>query len=143
MIVGFTGTSGGLTPIQASTLQEFLAEGTAMEYMRTFHEGDCVGADHSAAYIINNFRKDVQLVVHPPTNPRKRAFFLPEGCQVMPEAPYLERNHNIVAGCSVLVACPAELSEIVRSGTWATVRYARSNGATIYFVFPDGSLVKE
>ncbi len=38
--------------------------------------------------------------------------------------PPLVRNHKIVDGCDFLIAAPHG-PEILRSGTWATIRYAR------------------
>jgi predicted Rossmann fold nucleotide-binding protein DprA/Smf involved in DNA uptake len=43
----------------------------------------------------------------------------------------LERNHLIVAACDVLNAAPLQDEEILRSGTWATIRYARKAGKTV------------
>lgn len=43
----------------------------------------------------------------------------------MPEAP-LARNRKIVEDCDVLIALPIDKDvEELRSGTWATIRYAR------------------
>ena len=42
---------------------------------------------------------------------------------------------------TVLIAAPAEQEgERLRSGTWATVRYARRLGRRVVLVCPDGSL---
>jgi len=57
--------------------------------------------------------------------------------------PYLARNQDIVDETEVLIAVPAQKKEIVRSGTWATIRRARKAGRLIYFIFPDGRVVKE
>ena len=40
-----------------------------------------------------------------------------------------------------LVAAPKEDEEVVRSGTWATVRYARKAGRVVLVVRPDGTIV--
>ena len=51
---------------------------------------------------------------------------------------YLDRNHDIVDAADVLIAAPSGTTEKRRSGTWATVRYARKLGRTICVVLPDG-----
>jgi hypothetical protein len=53
------------------------------------------------------------------------------------------RNHDIVDETELLIACPGELAEAVRSGTWATVRYARKLGRPIVIFWPDGSVTGE
>jgi len=57
--------------------------------------------------------------------------------------PYLERNHNIVDESELLIACPKSKEEELRSGTWATVRYARKKGVRIILIYPDGSVSEE
>jgi predicted Rossmann fold nucleotide-binding protein DprA/Smf involved in DNA uptake len=39
-----------------------------------------------------------------------------------------------------MIATPHSYVEIGRSGTWATVRYARKAGKPIYLILPDGLL---
>jgi hypothetical protein len=58
-----------------------------------------------------------------------------------PTRPYLARNKDIVDACTILIATPAQNSEIQRSGTWATVRYAKSkyDRSRIVIVRPDGT----
>ena len=48
----------------------------------------------------------------------------------------LERNHDIVDTCDILVAFPAERNEILRSGTWATVRYALKMLKPTVIIYP-------
>lgn len=87
----------------------------------TLHHGDCIGADaqaHDAARALG-----YHIVLHPPTNPSRRAY-----CSADEEAPpleYLARNKRIVESSELLIAGPSG-PERVRSGTWSTVRYARS-----------------
>jgi len=58
----------------------------------------------------------------------------------MPEADYLARNHFIVAYSEELVAAPKSNKEELRSGTWATIRYARKRKRMVTIIYPDGSL---
>lgn len=140
MILGFTGTQGDVTPAQADTLQRVLESFRFTE----FRHGDCVGADalgHQIALKIKNAdegRVTPYIAIHPPDDEKKRAF-----CQgadvILPAEPYIQRNHSIVNHSEVLIAVPSTANEQLRSGTWATVRYARSAGLLIIRVNPDGS----
>ena len=51
---------------------------------------------------------------------------------------YLERNHDIVDETDMLIATPGEEQEVQRSGTWATIRYARKQKRTILTIYPSG-----
>lgn len=139
--VGFTGTQQGMTDEQKARVDLLLAELThdAVE----FHHGDCVGADEEAHDIADNHSVDI--VIHPPDNDSKRAFCT--GGEVMEPKPYLERNRAIVDATSILIACPNG-SERMRSGTWATVRYARTKiyargNQLTYIVTPSGEIKRE
>jgi arginase family enzyme len=83
---------------------------------------------------------EVPVTLHPPTNSEFRSFVWTSadlGDVVCVEKNYLERNEDIVRDTDFLIACP-EGSEVMRSGTWATVRYARKKGRTIVVFWPDG-----
>lgn len=137
MKVGFTGTQRGLTDPQYDALWNILYEEDWWEPPCEFHHGDCIGADdvaHSHADVIGAYN----LIVHPPSNSSKRAFC--RGNETRKPKPYPQRNHDIVDETQVLVACPGEDHEVVRSGTWATIRYARKRGREIHIIFPDGSV---
>jgi hypothetical protein len=49
---------------------------------------------------------------------------------------YMERNHDVVHACDFLLALPGTDHEVVRSGTWATVRYARKIARGYQVVLP-------
>ena len=55
----------------------------------------------------------------------------------------LARNRRIVASVDELVACPRGFTEELRSGTWATVRYAREAGIPRTIIWPDGTTTRE
>ena len=44
---------------------------------------------------------------------------------------YLVRNMNIVNQSDVLIAAPKEEVEVLRSGTWSTIRKARNKGLQV------------
>ena len=100
------------------------------------HHGDCIGSDKQANDIAHC--RGLKVVVHPPTNPSNRAFC--NGHIIHPPKDYIRRNHDIVDATERLVAAPATMSEELRSGTWATVRYARRTGKPVSLVFPNGSV---
>lgn len=102
-----------------------------------FHHGDCIGADRDAQEIANE--DGWYTVSHPPEIQTKRAFT--ENDRTEPRKPYLDRNHDIVYETEMLIACPKEDTEQLRSGTWATVRYARKQGKPVRIIRPSGHIV--
>jgi len=48
------------------------------------------------------------------------------------------RNHKMVDSAGVLLATPKEDHEVLRSGTWATIRYAYKKNKQVVLVWPDG-----
>jgi hypothetical protein len=105
-----------------------------LEWDDIVHHGDCIGAD--ADFHTIALSRGLSIVIHPPENPVKRAYCSPG--QVMRPKPYLDRNHDIVDSCTLLIACPSTDEEEVRSGTWATIRYARKVSRTRIIVYPSG-----
>lgn len=101
-----------------------------------FHHGDCINADVLGAREakLRNFF----VVAHPPLNEVYRAFSEDNDICKEPKE-YIDRNHDIVDSSRMLIAVPGTMHEVLRSGTWATVRYARKLERPIYFAYPDGS----
>lgn len=142
MKIGFTGAQVGMTKAQKVEFQEIIQ--SLPQKISEFHHGDCIGADADAHNIICELReKDKKFApvihVHPPIKTNKRAF-----CKLGPldiewiSEEYLERNHLIVDASDILIATPKEYYEVLRSGTWATIRYAR-NYKTHIIIYPDGA----
>jgi len=132
MILGFTGTSRGMTQKQLATVRYLFNE----LQLHVLHHGDCIGADAQAHRIAMDLQ--ARIVIHPPDDPKKRAFCIGAD-EVKPTFPYLVRNHHIVDHSrDGIVAVPFRESE-VRSGTWATIRYARKAKLKIWLVWPDGT----
>ena len=124
MIVGFTGTEHGMNTRQQEEVRNFFRRYSHKSCpfpITEVHHGDCVGADEQ----FHNIAKElgIYIVVHPPSNKRLRAFC--DADEVRRPYAYLTRNRHIVDACDRLIATPYELVEVVRSGTWATIRYAR------------------
>lgn len=138
MKVGFTGTQEGLTERQQSSLQSYLIEHVwCLSTRSEYHHGDCIGADKAFHEMVwNGFEK---VVIHPPTDSRKRAFCQGRNVTVREPKEYLERDDDIAREVDVLIACPKGHAEELRSGTWATVRYARKYNKRVIIIYPDGS----
>jgi hypothetical protein len=125
MKIGFTGTQGGMSQHQK---EQFVLKMLAMGPTE-FHHGDCVGADFEAHELVREFLPIVRIVGHIPEYNGKRAF---AKCDELREPlPYLVRNHNIVDAVDFMFAAPKANAEEMRSGTWATVRYARKTGKNL------------
>lgn len=80
--------------------------------------------------------------IYPCTIASKRAHCRlgPAGGTIHVPQPPLERNCIMVRRCNVLIATPRGFAEELRSGTWATIRFARKIGRPIRVVWPDGRL---
>lgn len=130
MIWGFTGTDRGMTSHQLS------AVGVHLQVSGELHHGDCVGAD-AQTHAIARRLGGLWIVGHPPDVDVKRAF-----CDfdvALPPRPYIDRNHDIVDACDFLLATPRGYVEELRSGTWATIRYARKIGTALRIIYPNGT----
>jgi len=134
--IGITGTRSAITIPQGRALFDLLRQ------MRTrflwMNHGDCVGVDEvvSQWWSIESGR----LRAHDPDIDALRAFVTSD--ERMPPLPYLARNRAIVDTSRALVAVPNG-PERERSGTWATVRYARRLGKPLAIVMPDGVVVRK
>jgi hypothetical protein len=123
MKIGFTGSRRGMTAAQQHQLEVLLRGlGVGSE----LHHGDCVGADDVAGQVAH--RLDYRVVSHPPTNERLRAHSVAD--EVREPLDYLIRNRCIVDETEMLIAAP-DGPERLHSGTWATIRYARSLGRRV------------
>ena len=133
MKIGFTGTQTGMTHMQKRVFERLLHQFGCTE----FHHGDCIGADSDAHKIARTLAVP-WIVIHPPTDPRKRAFC--KANLVRPEKAYILRNHDIVNDTDTLIATPKEDTEQLRSGTWATIRYANKTGKRVIIIYPLGKI---
>lgn len=138
MKIGFTGSQQGMTSEQSRSLINILQAFGSGE----FHHGLCVGADavaHKEAY-----RLGWDIVGHPPADTRKMAVFvMTEFKELYQPAPFLKRNSDIVQATKLLVATPNTFYEILRSGTWSTVRRARLHQRLIYVIQPNGVIIND
>lgn len=107
MKVGFTGTRQGMSAAQCRQLQTVLY---ALRGVLEFHHGGAVGSDRQAAQLAAT----LGFVTEHPA-----------------KGDPLGRNRAIVASVDLLIAAPESDTEVLRSGTWATVRYARQAGKPV------------
>jgi hypothetical protein len=131
-IIGFTGTQKGMTEAQKAAL------GNALGWPGTLHHGDDDGADKQADVVAR--RHGFFIEVHPPIEAKRRAFCgRPNSNDVIwKPKEYLDRNRDIVDCCDFLIATPKGRTEERRSGTWATIRYAKNRGVAVLIIYPDG-----
>ncbi len=128
--LGFTGTMKGLTQEQRRRALEIIRDADLLLH------GDCMGADADADGLAHE--ADVSVHIYPPDDPKARAF-CGSFAAIADEAPYLDRNRRIVERSDRLLACPGQHHEVVRSGTWATIRYAAKVGTPVQIIYPDGT----
>ncbi len=133
MKVGFTGTQSGMNDRQAFKLVGFLKALSVPSLIDEFHHGDCIGADEQFHQTVNDYERTF---IHPPENTKKRARC--SSHHILEPKPYLERNHDIVDATDVLIATPRTNHEELRSGTWATIRYATRKEKKVIIIYPQG-----
>ena len=130
MIIGFTGTQIGMNPNQKKRITKWIEEHSSE--ITEAHHGDCIGADADFHAIVSE-HSHIRIIGHIPDKNDKRAY-----CKFHEERepkPYLVRNKDIVNESEFLLATPKERTEVLRSGTWSTIRYAKKKIHGIIF-FP-------
>lgn len=132
MKVGFTGTKEDMTQAQEKQFKYILTQVGLTE----FHHGDCVGADLHAHNIVRYCFKNAVIHSHPPVATSRRAYATAD-IEHEPKD-YLERNRDIVDETTLLIATPLTSNEILRSGTWSTIRYAVKRSKNLWIIDPEG-----
>ena len=138
MKVGFTGSRMGMSDYQKEELTKYLnrfyAESQLSDPGAMFLHGDAIGADAEAAAIASELNYFIEAF---PSNQRIYRAFAAADIVHTPVEP-LRRNRLIVQQCEVLIACPSTSTEIMRSGTWMTIRYARNRNCRLILIKPEG-----
>lgn len=132
--VGVSGTKEGMTKKQRIMFRDLLYRTTNEGDF--LHHGDCVGVDELSHEIAEELK--LKIVIHPPENDKLRAFCDGYNNMVKPPKSYLKRNWDIVTACEEIFIIPKEYNEILRSGTWATYRYAKKLLKDITIIYPNG-----
>lgn len=128
MILGMTGSRDGMSEFAMSKLIEFLDTHRVSEA----HHGDCIGADEEFHEQCES--RNIPIVVHPPLNGSMRAY--KPSSKILEPKGYLKRNKNIVDASDFIIAFPSTHTEVLRSGTWATIRYAKKQKKPILIIYP-------
>lgn len=140
-IASFTGTSRAKLSIpQIISLEEVIWDVFEKGCIWLSH-GEAAGADKIANSLAH--RAGMQTISHPWTgnkdaNGRWHRFQFID-IRTEPKDDPIERNHDIVDDGMLLIAAPS-CPEYMRSGTWATVRYARKVHKPRVIVWPDGRI---
>lgn len=133
MILAFTGTSQGMTANQRAKVASLL-----IKFGPTLHtvvHGGCVGADEEFHALC--LTRGLRIHVWPSNLQGKWGNW--EGAEeVHDPMPPLDRNTEIVREGTHLLAAPKEFQEVLRSGTWSTVRRAKKQRRGYVIVDPSG-----
>lgn len=136
MKLGFTGTRNGMSDAQVRTVLQFLYDHRAkIDYV--IH-GGCVGADDDFDKLAASL--GILRSVFPSDRPKlsiSSDVLIARGPCVIhsPDDP-LKRNKVIVKHSTDMLACPRQREEVLRSGTWATIRYSRKAGVKLEVIAP-------
>jgi len=139
MHIGFTGTQKGMTDFQKKEVatillfhKPFFIRGDKSKNFQA-HHGDCIGADAEFEKLAKEY--GFKTYAHPALDTgSKRAYCKSD--VILPAKPALERNKDIVNKVNIMIATPKENHEVLRSGTWATIRYAKKSGNIIHVIYP-------
>lgn len=136
MIISFTGTRRGASWTQLEAVRQHLLR---LRPSAVAH-GACVGADDQLDALAASLgiARLVWLSTSVTRVPNHvlRARTGSSVTITLPALPPLERDRLIVDVGDLLIATPAQSYEVRRSGTWATVRYARRIGRRVILVTP-------
>jgi len=132
MKIGFTGTQKGMTKRQRSGVSYYLWFHGHHKFGEA-HHGDCIGADAEFHYLATKL--GLTVFKHPALGVSGKRAFCAGGTE-LPAKPPLVRNRDIVDSVDIMIAAPAQSREVLRSGTWATIRYAKKVGRAIHIVYP-------
>lgn len=138
MHIAVSGSKYGMSEAQVFMFGMLLGKLLQEDSEITIHHGDCIGVDSAVASLTE--AHNIPVIVHPPVNDRYKGYneTRPNVVAVREPKDYLDRNHDMVDECFMHVAMPNTTKEQLRSGTWATVRYARKKGKPVAVIYPNG-----
>lgn len=134
MIIGFTGTRKGLSASQKKALGKLLKSVHRAVKIKEVHHGMCVGADADFHKLVREICPGVHIVGHPSNIEEARAEL--DVDELREPKPPLDRNRDVVDEAHWLWAAPRRSKEVLRSGTWMTVRYANKVGRKVSYAMP-------
>jgi len=134
--VSFSGSQHGLTNKQEEELLGLLRQ---LKPELGIH-GACIGGDDIFDKLC--VMEGIDRLVFPSNHLAKRIpnqellHRQPPRVTIRPPKQALDRNRDIITAGDVLIACPRQQYEIVRSGTWTTIRAAKKVGMVVYILKP-------
>lgn len=136
MIISFSGTRHGMTSYQLKMLEDYLRQHRS-EISRAKH-GMCIGADAEFHWLVRKVCGSLCYIEGLPSNVpgTSLAGKLDVDFEHPQEGPLI-RNCKIVDGSKILLAAPKTNLEVMRSGTWHAVRYARRQGVPVLQLLTD------
>lgn len=139
MRIGITGTRYKPAFVQLEGLYNFLTQ--YYEPGSVIHQGCCTGFDESSVAIGSTI--GYKIIGHPPKNQifLTNKHILDMCHEMRTPKEYLARNQDIVDDCTLLIAAPAKKEDDnPQSGTWQTVRYAKSIKRSLIILYNDGKV---
>lgn len=140
MKIGITASQQGMTEAQKKTVKKLLTTLLTQDEKNDFRHGDCIGGDAQAHAIVLQI-KGVRIWIHPSTLKDKRAYCKGAFFIAKPKPP-LDRNKDIVDEVTDLLVAPKSDVEELRSGTWATYRYAKKKNRKVYVIGVTGNILE-
>ena len=139
MIIGFTGTRQGMTDDQLDTLYAWFM--FCKDQIDEAHFGLCRGSDAQFYHLLLAVKPSVVIVGHP-CNLVDQQVNLP--CDYMrPTKDPLVRNHDMVDEVESMLATPATMRNVLRSGTYSCLRYAANKNRDLNIILPNGRMSSE
>ncbi len=134
MIIGFTATRQGITAFQREHVRKLL------EFHEPAHvvHGGAIGGDDACD--LEAASSGILRIIYPSNIKSQSQWpseFKKRGVCIFhePHEP-LKRNKFIIDSCNLLIACPAQPYEVLRSGTWMTVRHAAKINLPTVLIYP-------
>jgi len=136
--LGITGSRYGFNENQFDNFYDIIEKLKLTFNIIEFHHGVCKGIDEQSHFIIRDLIIDCKIIGHSPEN---QSFISLKAFKDLDikyhKYPYLIRNKNIVDKVDLLIAIPNTNDEIIRSGTWSTIRYAKKKNKKIIIIYPN------
>lgn len=132
----FTGSRGPLTLEQSGYVRK-VVNSLPLTQTDKVRQGGAKGVDFCVAKYVPSAMQTVYAPCSAPWSEYHPVGAIlrrhtPEGGFATHAEDYLDRNREMVDGADVLIAFPKTAEEETRSGTWATIRYARKVGVEVH-----------
>lgn len=135
--IGFTGTRRGMTGFQRDMVKWHLNNWWTYYDEIILHHGNCVGSDRELVLLAKDL-VGFRIIGHPMVGGNWQAS-TSNNDETLDARPPLIRNKAIVVSSQILLATPREHHEVLRSGTWTTIRYAWARPIPVIIIPPTGS----